>query len=379
MIILASICLNSATIFVILRTRSLRQTGHTILILNLCVADLGVVFSGMPFSLLSVFDGGNFLISHPMICKYLNGYLTIAFSITNFALIFCIAIDRLFLVVFAKRFPPKRRRIYIMVALSWLFGLSITSIRASGVVSGFDFKPSRKSCVAPLAGNAFSIVSAGVLIPIFVMIIIFYASMTFYIWRSDQRLRRHTLVKSKWASKSMASMDKDASKAMRLDVQGSAPQTSSPVPPESERNEETLSPVVLETVFSDQLEKPDDDEGDTKGSLPNGGTSDTKYMSIGRTHIHQAHRRVAKMGVILISASTLCWTPYFIYHADWSWVPKAHWFRVFAMWLAYCHTLTDPLVYAFMNRRVRAEMTQMVKRAKRQLLIKCRHYYCFHG
>lgn len=76
-----------------------------------------------------------------------------------------------------------------------------------------------------------------------------------------------------------------------LPQKGSSSQTSSPIPPE--RNEETISPVVQETVFSDPLEKPDDDDGDTEGSLPNGGTSEMKYMSKRRTHIHQAHRRVA--------------------------------------------------------------------------------------
>ncbi|XP_030850032.1 5-hydroxytryptamine receptor 7-like [Strongylocentrotus purpuratus] len=220
MIMLASTCLNSVTMFVILRTRSLRQTGHALLILNLCLADLGVVFLGMSFSLLSVFDGGRFVMSHPMICKYLNGFLTLTFSVTGFVLISCIAVDRLLLIVFALRFPPTRRRIYVMVAVSWLTGLSITTIRLLGTGRGFGYLPSTENCAGPygdiIGTKRYLIIAGAVLMSMFIVV---YGTITFYLWKGDQRLLRHTLARPKPVVKPKPPVGENGPNEIRMDSQ----------------------------------------------------------------------------------------------------------------------------------------------------------------
>ena len=60
---------NVIAITIILRVRSLRQNPHNLLILNLSVADLGVALTGMTFSLVSVFDAGQYLQHHEVACK----------------------------------------------------------------------------------------------------------------------------------------------------------------------------------------------------------------------------------------------------------------------------------------------------------------------
>ncbi|XP_011680505.2 5-hydroxytryptamine receptor 1B-like [Strongylocentrotus purpuratus] len=133
---------------------------------------------------------------------------------------------------------------------------------------------------------------------------------------------------------------------------------------------ETSAPVVMETLSSDPLGKSDDDEDGR--STDDVATSGTKVTVKRKKQIHLKHRRVTKMTALMISASCICWTPSLLYHADLTWVTDAHWFGVFAMWLAYCHTLADTLIYAIMNRRVRAEMARMARNAKSQVVGMCR-------
>ena len=59
---------NIAAFSIILRVRSLRRNPHNLLILNLSVADMGVVLTGMTFSMVSVVDDGGFLTEHATFC-----------------------------------------------------------------------------------------------------------------------------------------------------------------------------------------------------------------------------------------------------------------------------------------------------------------------
>ena len=72
------------------------------------------------------------------------------------------------------------------------------------------------------------------------------------------------------------------------------------------------------------------------------------------------------LGACLVFTALICWTPYLLYHSSYIRVPEGHWFGVFTMWLVYCNALIDPLVYAFLNRRVRAEIKIILRRIRRK-------------
>eukprot|EP00057_Strongylocentrotus_purpuratus_P020627 XP_011675101.1 PREDICTED: melatonin receptor type 1A-like [Strongylocentrotus purpuratus] len=153
---LGAILFNILVITTILRVRSLRQNHHNMLVLNLSVADLGVALTSMTFSLVSVFDSGHFLTTHDGVCK-MNGFFSIMFSFTNFAVILSIATDRLLIVVLSRRFPPNRRRIYVMVVASWLVGIGIASIAAAGFLIDYEYDESTKHCTRLWESDIFRI------------------------------------------------------------------------------------------------------------------------------------------------------------------------------------------------------------------------------
>ncbi|XP_011678372.2 uncharacterized protein LOC105445054 [Strongylocentrotus purpuratus] len=64
-------------------------------------------------------------------------------------------------------------------------------------------------------------------------------------------------------------------------------------------------------------------------------------------------RRVALTGVLLVCCNIVFSLPL----AVWSFFDSpADWYGVLAFWLTYCVTIADPMVYAFMNRRVKKEL-----------------------
>lgn len=152
--------------------------------------------------------------------QYLNGFLTLTFSVTGFVLISCIAVDRLLLIVFALRFPPTRRRIYVMVAVSWLTGLSITTIRLLGTGRGFGYLPSTENCAGPygdiIGTKRYLIVAGAVLMAMFIIV---YGTITFYLWKGDQRLLRHTLARPKPVVKPKPPVDENGPNEIQMDSQ----------------------------------------------------------------------------------------------------------------------------------------------------------------
>ncbi|XP_030850560.1 melanocortin receptor 5-like [Strongylocentrotus purpuratus] len=77
----------------------------------------------------------------------------------------------------------------------------------------------------------------------------------------------------------------------------------------------------------------------------------------------RAEKRVAIMGALLVLTTMLCWTPYALHHSKYLGLPEGHWFGVFTMWLGYCNALLDPLIYSFMNYRVRKEIKSFFRSA----------------
>ncbi|XP_072178658.1 uncharacterized protein [Diadema setosum] len=196
LIILCALSFNFMTIFVILRTRSLRRNLHNLLMLNLAVADLGVVLASMTFSMASIFDEGRFLESHRTVCQ-------------------------------TESVTPASKDIP-----------SVDSVEADHHGNKEDGVP-----VPHVTGNR----------------------------KADWRIRRRR---------------------------------------------------------------------------------------------HRTHSRVARAGAILVFTNILCWTPYILFHSEYIRVSEGHWFGVFTMWLAYCNSVLDPLVYSCMNRRVRAELWKLARRMR---------------
>ena len=66
---IGAVIFNFSTIAVVSLKRELRIVSHNLLILNLAIADSGIVFASMVFSMISIFDRGHLLRSNTPLCK----------------------------------------------------------------------------------------------------------------------------------------------------------------------------------------------------------------------------------------------------------------------------------------------------------------------
>ncbi|XP_071492848.1 5-hydroxytryptamine receptor-like [Diadema antillarum] len=208
-ILFCALVFNSVTIFVILRTRSLRQNLHNLLMLNLAVADLGVALASMTFSMGAIFDEGRYLESHRAVCK-VSGFLAIGFSFTNLPLIFSIAFDRFLVVVCSsRRSPPKRLRIGLLIGMSWAVGFFVATMGITGWLSEFRYNMYTKHCTPVWTNKGFRILCVvlnyGITIP---SLVFFYAVITFYLRRERLQLEAYEITRSTYTPKSSFPVDR---------------------------------------------------------------------------------------------------------------------------------------------------------------------------
>ena len=72
---------------------------------------------------------------------------------------------------------------------------------------------------------------------------------------------------------------------------------------------------------------------------------------------------VAIIGVLLVSTTVICWTPYNMSHSTCLFETNFHHtVECMTMWLAYSNALLDPLIYTFMDRRARKARNELVCR-----------------
>eukprot|EP00057_Strongylocentrotus_purpuratus_P019439 XP_011673913.1 PREDICTED: octopamine receptor beta-2R-like [Strongylocentrotus purpuratus] len=348
---LGAILFNILVITTILRVRSLRQNYHNMLVLNLSFADLGVALTSMTFSLVSVFDSGHFLTTHDGVCKA-NGFFSTMFSYTNFPVILSIATDRFLIVVLSKRFPPNRRRVFVMIVVCWLVGIIIASIASAGLVIDYEYDQSTKHCTRIWGIDMFRIISSvlylGVTIPGLIAI---YVIIAYFIRKEGLSLQRHQL------SSSMSTL-RSLSNVPNRSVMDSGEESETRI---------TLPQPAPMRRLSDSAE----DDGNISVSTEahsvrnvNATATDRKIKMKRRRQRHVAHKRVILVGALLVFTTIICWTPYLMYHSNYIRVSEGegHWFGVLTMWLGYCNALFDPLIYAFLNRRVRAELWKLKRK-----------------
>ncbi|XP_071503900.1 rhodopsin-like [Diadema antillarum] len=352
-ILLCALSFNLMTIIVILRTRSLRQNLHNLLMLNLAVADLGVALASMTFSMASIFDEGRFLLSHRTICK-VNGFFSTWFSFTNLPLILSIAFDRFLIIVCSPhRTPPKGLRIGLLIVMSWTMSFIFTLTVATGWLSEFRYNVHTKHCSPVWSYKKFLIgsivINYGIIVP---ALVFFYAVISWHLWREGRRLKTYEISKSSFVLTASSTLDRIGT----LDEKRSSSQT------------ETAAPASRDDPSVDSVEA--DDHSNKEDDVPMPPVSAKRkaaWRTRRRRHL-QAHSRVARVGAVLVFINILCWTPYLLFHSNFIRVSKGHWFGVFTMWLAYCNTVLDPLVYSCMNRRVRVELWKLARRVRC-----CRH------
>ena len=68
-ILIVALSANIVAFTTIIRDKKLRRNPHNLLVLNLITMDLGISILSMPFSVISIFDGGHLLETYHFLCK----------------------------------------------------------------------------------------------------------------------------------------------------------------------------------------------------------------------------------------------------------------------------------------------------------------------
>ncbi|XP_071503925.1 uncharacterized protein [Diadema antillarum] len=188
------------------------------------------------------------------------------------------------------------------------------------------------------------VLNYGIIVP---SLVVFYAVITFYLRREGIRLNSHDITRPTFTlTSSVPSADVDRSRSLTIDQM------------------ETQTPASKDDSSFDDAEA--DHHGNKEDDVPVPPVTANRKADSRRIQRrrHRAHSRVARLGAVLVFTNILCWTPYLLFHLNYIRVSEDHWFGVFTMWLGYCNTVLDPLVYSCMNRRVRAELLKLSRRLR---------------
>ena len=76
-------------------------------------------------------------------------------------------------------------------------------------------------------------------------------------------------------------------------------------------------------------------------------------------------------GSLLILSSLICWLPYAITRSCFFPLHTKHWVDITAMWVSFVNAFLDPVIYAFMNRRVKAKIREDFRAIQRYVCFCC--------
>ncbi|XP_071499259.1 uncharacterized protein [Diadema antillarum] len=437
------------------------------------ITDLGLAVTSMVFSMVSLFDHGQLLITHRVLCDF-TGFLGVSLSASSFATITCVAIDRYLSVVWSARFPPNHCRSCAMIVAIWVASCTFGSAPLFRLHSSFEYEEDTHHCSPAWDGCFFYVIGFvfNYVLAIPVMIVCYF--VVFYtIWKKQIKLRAHSTVKTpvsssfteksvddtgdltctppastvgssgealsstatwrqvqmkKSVSLSMSNLadlntkdEFDSRKSRYSDRQGNVTfsnvdfefttgsdngitpaddtsakdSTAIPQGP-ADKLDARLSNLALKSVSLD-VRRGRSSVAPLPGKL--GRSKSFFCLSSSRRHPNEAkttkcqrsastyHRQrlqgklyqravtkrgtrrikkrltklradkqVALTGTFLILTSLVCWTPYAVIRSCFIPLTVPHWAGVAAMWFSFTNSLLDPLIYALMNRRIKARL-----------------------
>ncbi|XP_030840951.1 prokineticin receptor 2-like [Strongylocentrotus purpuratus] len=196
-IFLGALVANVIAMTAILRDKLLRKNLHNWLILNLFVNDLGITITSMSFSIVSVFDHGQFLVNNDVICLVgtpglngINGTGAVGFFFGNFATILAISVDRYLTVVWSTRFPPTKSRTIVFIVLCYVVPLINVLPPIFKFLSDFKYHPDTHHCSPAWESCLYYIICFTIIFCITVLIMVFcYTGVVLTLRRQELQLR----------------------------------------------------------------------------------------------------------------------------------------------------------------------------------------------
>ncbi|XP_030840778.1 5-hydroxytryptamine receptor 7-like [Strongylocentrotus purpuratus] len=355
LIFVGALFANLMAMTTILTDKVLRKNFHNLLILNLIIVDLGVTITSMSFSIWSIYDDGYLLLHSDILCS-INGFGAVLFTFANFTTILAISLDRYLTIVWSTRFPPTKCRAIGFIIFCWFLPILNVLPPAFEFLSDFNYHPDTHHCSPKWEDCLYFIIWFTFIFGVTVPIMAFsYIAVIWTIRRQELQLRSHAAFKKGKNSNSKQTSDGGVINVSMDIVSNDQPEGSSADWPKS----------------SDDIGTTDYDVTEDEGASGGVGIKDhviakpqrkkkKRQQLLSKLDKLSADKRVALTGILLVMTTIVCWTPYFIIHSCFIPINPSHWLGVVSMWLGYSNSLLDPLVYSFMNRRVRARYRALI-------------------
>ncbi|XP_071507633.1 5-hydroxytryptamine receptor 1A-beta-like [Diadema antillarum] len=353
-IIVVAFAANLLAMAIMVRDKRLRSNLHSALIFTLICMDLGVVVTSMTFSIWSVYDNGHFLRNNKVMCT-INGFCATFFKFGNFLTILMISIDRYLTIVWSVRFPPTRLRTVVFLVVCWIVPLFVAVPPAAQSLSKYEYLSDTHHC-SPRWDCPYYVIMFvflyGIVLP--VMLICYVA-----VFRT---IRRQELL-----MKRPPKMDNETTVACGFGttlvaetqfgkLEGGE-STVSCLQGDTDRRGVSAKDDSSDGTLSLPLEEPPEQEAVCKHQ----SKRKKRHLQLRRRRL-RADKRVALTGVLLVLTTVVCWCPYFVVHYCFNPTNPAHWEGVVSMWFGYSNSSLDPIIYAFMNRRVRQRLRSLIRR-----------------
>ncbi|XP_054763855.2 octopamine receptor beta-2R-like [Lytechinus pictus] len=346
-VFLGALIANLLAMTAIIRDKVLRGNLHNWLILNLIINDLSFTILCTPFAIVSVFDHGYFLIHHRAACL-ING--SILFGIGNFATVVAISVDRYLIVVWPGRFPLSKPRTIAFIVITWVIASAAALPSLFGVVSEIRYKENAHTCLPEWQNDCFYYTTLvtivyGAIVP---MMIFCYVGVFLHVWRQKRLLRSHAVLQPGTASHVMTVLEV------------------------GKPNEGATSLNLTTTTLGHPTQSPNTEEADPEFAGRENKEHETVQQGVvalrSKDKNHRSmekklniEKRIALTGTLLVLTTVVCWTPYGIVNSCSLSLDVSHWLDVLTAWLVCSNLLFDPLVYSFLNRRVRNSYRNLLR------------------
>ncbi|KAJ8026337.1 putative G-protein coupled receptor No18 [Holothuria leucospilota] len=289
----------------------------------------------------------------------IHGFFATLSGFGNFSAVSLISIFRCISIVGLHKITIKRRHVFMMIAVGWMCALVMVISPFTGSAPNSVYVHGTHHCSPSLKGSClyYNVAVALVYCITIPILIVCYGLITLTIKRNADRLGKYTKRGQRPAPPIRSSDDSEITYQEETGV--------------SYRDAFNKDSVVKNPVCNHQLvdqvstisERIDGEHPVTQRSFK-GTVDETSKRRQSRRKLSQYRRydkRVALAGALLVSTTTVCWTPYFLVHSC-SWkVTPSHGLEIFTMWLVYLNSALDPIIYTMLNKKIRNAVFQQFR------------------
>ncbi|XP_071836121.1 alpha-1A adrenergic receptor-like [Apostichopus japonicus] len=325
MIMLVSILWNVLALIAIKRTRSPQNNIHTLFIINLCVADLAIATTSIPFTLFDLLYEG-YLLRSSILCN-INGFLVTIFPAVNVQTVALIAVHRYVQTIHPHSVVVDIKRATLALVSVWSVSVTLATLPLTHLVSHIDYSRALHHCCPSFKDPC----------------IYGYVCLTAYIVTIPASIFCYTSITRK-----LSQMAKTLNlRKKRVKPWNDIFYDDDTLPSSGGLAKDELSSTVA---------------GPSSAVTTGNDRHRSRKLERKRAILKlAADKRVAIASALIIFTTITCWTPFALTNVCFLRGEIKPGFSIFILWLAYTNSVLDPIIYIFFNKSVCEKVKQTLK------------------